>query len=115
MKIAVNRREGLPVIDLTGTFDGGEDNCRLVDVISELGRGGDLEAVLNMRRVKWISSTGFGILVRARSAYVSWGGIMRLCELNERALSLIAITQARLLFDVHESESEAIEAARAAS
>ena len=113
MKIKKRRQAGVTILDLFGNLEGGEGNCRLVDVVREIGRGGDLELILNLRRVKWISSTGLGILVRARSAYLTQGGALHLCELSERDLSLMAITRTRLLFDVHETEAEALDAAQA--
>jgi anti-anti-sigma factor len=66
-----------------------------------------------MNKVPFISSTGLGILIRARNRFLPHGGIMRLCELNGRNLSLMAITQTRLLFEVYESEKEALAAALA--
>ena len=56
---------------------------------------------------------GRKLRLRARSRYLAHGGMLHLCELRERDLSLLSLTRTRLLFDVHESEKDAIDAARA--
>lgn len=40
---------------------------------------------------------------------------MRLCELNERSLSLMAVTKANPLFEVFDTEDQALAATKAAS
>jgi len=112
MKIKQHRRDGVPVIELHGKLEGGPDNERLVEVVTELAGQGEQEAVVKLNKVPFISSTGLGILIRARNRFLPHGGMLRLCELSGRHLSLMAITQTRLLFEVYETEDEALEATR---
>jgi anti-anti-sigma factor len=113
MKIKQRRRDDVPVIELHGKLEGGPDNEQFLDALSELARQGELEVIVKMNKVPFISSTGLGVLIRARNRFLPHGGIMRLCEVNGRNLSLMVITQTRLLFEVYESEKEALEAALA--
>jgi anti-anti-sigma factor len=113
MKIKQHRREGVPVIELHGKLEGGPDNEKLLDIISKLAEDGELEAVVKLNKVPFISSTGLGILIRARSRFLPHGGVLRMCELTGRHLSLLAITQTQLLFEVYETEKDALEAANA--
>lgn len=114
MKIKTSRREGLPIIELGGRVEGGEDNLRLVGLISDYARENELDVVVNLKKVSWISSTGLGILLRVRNRFLEHGGALRLCEMSGRDLSLLAITRTNLLFDVYETEKDAIAATRAA-
>ena len=115
MKIKQHRREGVPVIELHGKLEGGPDNEKLLDIISELAADGELEVVVKLNKVPFISSTGLGIMIRARNRFLPHGGVLRFCELTGRHLSLLAITQTQLLFEVYDSEKEAVRAALASA
>ena len=108
MKISTRQRDGITVIDLSGKLEGGEDNFMLVEMLSDLGRQSRLDVIINCRKVKWISSTGVGILMRARGRYLEHGGVVRLCELNGRNLSLLEVLHLGQLFKLFESEDQAL-------
>jgi anti-sigma B factor antagonist len=110
MKISTRERDGITFVDLSGKLEGGEDNLYLLEVVSGLGKTHKLDVVVNFSHVPWISSTGLGILVRARARLAEHGGIMRLCNLNERSLNLLVITKVKLIFEVFDTEAAAIAA-----
>ena len=114
MKIKTSRHDGLPVIELAGRLEGGKDNLRLLGLIEDLAREHELDVILNLKKVKWISSTGLGILMRVRNRFLEHGGAIKLCEVSGRNLSLFAITRTNLLFEVYDTEREAIAATGAA-
>lgn len=111
MKVKTRRVGDISVLDLHGKLEGGPDNHRLPELVGDHARRGELELLVNFTKVPFISSTGLGILMRARNQFLEHGGMMRLYGLNGRNLSLMAITRTRLLFEVYESEEEALEAA----
>jgi anti-sigma B factor antagonist len=113
MKVKTRQLEDVSVLDLQGVLEGGPDNLRLLGIVSEHARRGELELILNFKKVRFISSTGLGILLRMRNRFLEHGGVLRLCELNGRNLSLMAITRTRMLFEVYETEADALEAAHA--
>lgn len=108
MKIKQKEVDGITVLELSGEMYGGPDNVKLVDTISELISDKKLDLVINLAKVKWISSTGLGILVSARSRYAKEGGVIKLCNPNDRVLGILQVTRLNLIFDVYGSESEAI-------
>jgi anti-sigma B factor antagonist len=112
MKIDVREIDGITILDVSGEMYGGPENARLVELLEELAGKGHLDVVLNLAKVKWVASTGLGIMMRARAKFASLGGKVRLCSLNDRVLSLLQVTKMNLLFDVYKHESEAIAAAR---
>jgi anti-sigma B factor antagonist len=109
MKIKKRESDGITIIDLSGEMYGGPDSMQLVDVVSELARGKKLDLIINLSKVKWISSTGLGILVSARSRFAKEGGVVKLCHPNERVLGILQVTRLNLIFDVYPSEQEAVE------
>ncbi len=108
MKIKKKEVDGIIILGLSGEMYGGPDNMKLVDVIAELIDEKKLDLVINLSNVKWISSTGLGILVSARSRFAKEGGVVKLCQPNDRVLGILQVTRLNLIFDVFESEAEAI-------
>lgn len=108
MKIKKKEVDGITVLELSGEMYGGPENMKLVDTVMELGEAGTLDLVINLSKVKWISSTGLGIMVSARSKYAKLGGVIKLSHPNDRVLGILQVTRLNLIFDVFESEKEAI-------
>ena len=109
MKIKKKEVDGITVLDLSGEMYGGPENMKLVDTVMELAEQGTLDLVINLSRVKWISSTGLGIMVSARSKFAKQGGVIKLSHPNDRVLGILQVTRLNLIFDVFESEKEAIQ------
>jgi anti-sigma B factor antagonist len=109
MKIKRREVDGITVLDLSGEMYGGPDNMKLLDMISELVDDKKLDLILNLSKVKWISSTGLGIMVSARSRYAKEGGVIKLMSPNDRVLGILQVTRLNLIFDVFPTEQEAIE------
>ena len=109
MKIKRREVDGVTILDLSGDMYGGPDNMKLVDVVSDLAKEKKLDLIMNLSKVKWISSTGLGIMVSARSRYAKEGGVLKLCNPNDRVLGILQVTRLNLIFDVYSSEREAIE------
>ena len=110
MKIKRKEVDGVTVMELSGEMYGGPDNMKLVDAVSDLVTEKRLDLVINLGKVKWISSTGLGILVSARSRFAKEGGVIKLCEPNDRVLGILQVTRLNLIFDVYPTEKEAIDA-----
>ena len=108
MKIKKKEVDGVAVLDLSGEMYGGPENMKLVDVVMELGEAGTLDLVINLSKVKWISSTGLGIMVSARSKYAKLGGVIKLSHPNDRVLGILQVTRLNLIFDVFDNEKEAV-------
>ncbi len=108
MKIKKKEVDGITVLNLSGEMYGGPDNMKLVDVVLELADEKKLDLVINLSRVKWISSTGLGIMVSARSKFAKQGGVIKLAHPNDRVLGILQVTRLNLIFEVFDSEKEAV-------
>ncbi|HMB71018.1 MAG TPA: STAS domain-containing protein [bacterium] len=113
MKIKSQEVDGVTVFEVSGEMYGGPENVRLTEMLDELIAAKKTDVVIDMRKVKWIASTGLGILVKGRTAFAEAGGTVRLCGLNERVLTLLQITKMNSLFDVHDTREAALAAAQA--
>lgn len=108
MKIKKREADSVTILDLSGELYGGKDNLELLNVVTELAKDKKLDLIINLSKVKWISSTGLGILVSARSRFAKEGGVVKLCNPNDRVLGILQVTRLNLIFDVYTSEKEAI-------
>jgi anti-sigma B factor antagonist len=108
MKIKKREVDGVTILDISGEMYGGPENMKLVDVVSDLAKEKKLDLIINLSSVKWIASTGLGILVSARSRYSKEGGVMRLCQPNDRVLGILQVTRLNLIFDVFDNEQQAL-------
>ena len=109
MKIKKNEKDGIVIFDLSGEMHGGPKNMEIIDIVKELAAEKKLDIVINLSKVKWISSTGLGILVSARAHLAKEGGVIKLCKPNDRILGILQVTRLNMIFDVYDSEAEAIE------
>ena len=108
MKIKSREVEGITIFDVSGEMYGGAENMEIVNMVTELAKQKKLDLLVNLSKVKWISSTGLGILVSARSRYTKEGGIIKLCHPNDRVLGILGVTRLNMIFDVFPKEEEAL-------
>ena len=114
MKLKSMHQDEVPVLEISGRLDGAADNVKLMTAVKELTRAGEHEIVVDCRRVRMITSTGLGLLMRARNRLDRDHGHLHLCELTKRNQELLYVTQTRPLFEVYESRDQAVEAAHVA-
>ena len=71
--------------------------------------------VLNLGEVNYIDSGGLGTLVALRTTAQNAGGTIKLTNLTKRVGDLLQVTKLLTVFDVYNSEAEAIESFRKAA
>jgi anti-anti-sigma factor len=112
MKMKALHQDEIPVLEIAGRLDGAADNMALVSAVKEFARAGETEVVIDLGRVRLITSTGLGLLMRARNRLERDHGRLHLCELTPRSQELLYITQTRPLFAVHETREDAVQGIR---
>lgn len=109
MKIK-HRNEGeVTVLELSGKIMGGDDFDLFKNTIDGLVEKGQVDVLLNMSKVKWINSTGLGLIVSAYSSLIKNGGRMKVCQVSDRIDNIFHVTQLELLFETFEEEKPALE------
>ena len=96
------------VIDIGGrmTIDEGADVFGQVS--RHLVRQGRWQLVLNLRDVPSIDSTALGEIVQAYTSVLRRGGSLKLLGVNARVHQLLVITKLLRVFDVFETEADAV-------
>ena len=111
LKLAVNTKEGILVVDCSGRIVFGDESALLRDTVKEaLAKNNRI--VLNLGEVNYIDSGGLGTLVALRTSAQNAGGTIKLTNLTKRVGDLLQVTKLLTVFDVYNSEAEAIESFR---
>ena len=108
MKIKKRAKGDVNVLDLSGKIMGGDDFDLFNNAIKDLVSEGAVDIVLNLSKVKWINSTGLGLMVSAYTSLVKQGGRMKIAEVSDRIDNILHVTQLELIFETFEKEDEAI-------
>ena len=108
MKLKKREEGDVAVIEISGEMYGGPDNMKLLEMATELAEAGQKKLVLNLEKVKWIASTGLGILVTTKTRFERDGGSMRMCNINDRVLTLFQVTKISSMMEPFDSEAEAV-------
>jgi anti-sigma B factor antagonist len=114
LKVGTQTKDGVLVVDCIGRIVFGEESSLLRDTvkkaISENNR-----VVLNLGEVTYIDSGGLGTLVALRTTAQNAGGTIKLTNLTKRVGDLLQVTKLLTVFDVYDSEAEAIDSFREAA
>ena len=96
------------ILDLTGEVRMGDSATALRGAIRELVAEGNGKILLNLGGVRYIDSSGIGELVSSYTAINKEGGQLKLLNLTQKLQDLLTITKLLTVFDVYESEAEAL-------
>ena len=96
------------VISLKGNLTGEPDTGNLRDKIYSLLQEGFNKIVVDMKDVRWISSSGLGTLIAALTSVRNKSGDLRLSNITEKVESLFAITQLVKVFKTYETVDRAV-------
>jgi anti-sigma B factor antagonist len=103
------------VLDLHGRVPGGEGEKVIREAVNRLVDSGIINILVNCADVSYLDSSVVGEIVRALTTVSRTGGQLKLLSLPERIRSLLAMTRLLTIFEVYESEDEALRAFRTGS
>ena len=108
--ITISERQAgdVTILDLDGKVTIGEGSVALRNAIRRLLGEGKSKILLNLGRVGYIDSSGIGELVSSFTAVNKEGGTLKLLNLTQKIQDLLAITKLLTVFDVYDSEADAL-------
>ncbi|MFN8298665.1 MAG: STAS domain-containing protein [Chitinophagales bacterium] len=101
-------KDGVLVISLEGNLLGENTNGPVMDLIKQNIEAGTKKVLFNLADMKFINSTGLGMLMTALSKTRNAGGELALCGLPEQMRKLLQMTKLETLFPVYGDEAAAI-------
>lgn len=97
------------VLDLSGQLKQGDASAqRLSDKVRSLLQEGRKRIVVNLGGVSYMDSGGLGELVQSHATTSRQGGRLKLTNTTARLKDLLTITKLATVFELHESETEAV-------
>jgi len=110
MKIKEKIESHVAILSLSGKMMGGPETAALHDHIRGLMNDGIKKVVIDLGGVKWINSSGLGVLMAAMTTLKNAEGQMKLANVTEKVESLLMITQLIRIFQTYDSVDRAVSA-----
>jgi len=108
LEIKERQAGDVTVLDMDGKVTIGEGSVALRTAIRRLLEEGKKKILLNLAGVGYIDSSGIGELVSSYTAIGKVGGQLKLLKLTQKLRDLLTITKLLTVFDVYDSEAEAL-------
>ncbi|MFZ0201177.1 MAG: STAS domain-containing protein [Candidatus Sulfotelmatobacter sp.] len=114
LKLSTKTKDGILIVDCSGRIVFGEESSLLRETVKKAVTQNN-RIVLNLGEVNYIDSGGLGTLVALRTTAQNACGTIKLTNLTERVGDLLQVTKLLTVFDVYDSEAEAIASFREAA
>jgi len=110
MDIAVRKAKDVTIVDFRGRLAIGVGDSVLPQIIGEILDSGGKKILLNLSEMDYIDSNGLGELVQAFRDSHRRGASLRLLKPQDRVTKTLRLTNLLPMFQVYESEEEAMKA-----
>lgn len=108
MPINERKRNDVTILDLKGKITIGAAEEALRDAVHRVLGAGAQKLILNLKDVTTIDSSGVGELVSSYTSATNRGAKIKLANLPPKINDILTITQLITVFDVYDSEDEAV-------
>ncbi|MBN2365457.1 MAG: anti-sigma factor antagonist [Calditrichaeota bacterium] len=108
MKIKEDIKGNIAVLTISGNMMGGPETTELHDKVKSLMGDGIKKIVIDLAKVKWMNSSGLGVLMAVWGSLKKEGGNLKLANVSEKINSLFMITQLVQFFETFESVDRAL-------
>jgi anti-sigma B factor antagonist len=108
MRIKTSEKYSAVVIDLKGNVIGGPDSEEFSKLLHGLLDEGKKNIVVDLGSVKFMNSSGLGMLISGFTTIKNGGGSLKLANATEKINSLLVITKLITIFENFNSVEEAV-------
>ena len=108
MKTKISERYSAVVIELKGNVMGGEDTKEFNDTLHKLIDEGKKNIVVDLHDVKFMNSSGLGMLIGGLTTVKKSEGTFRLSRVTDKIESLLIITKLITIFETYKTVEEAV-------
>ena len=108
MKIKEKMEKDVAILTITGNMMGGPETTALHDKIKSLMADGVKKVVIDLSKVKWMNSSGLGVLMASWGSLRKEQGNLKLANISEKINSLLMITQLMQFFETYQSVERAL-------
>lgn len=108
MKIKTSEKYSAVIIELKGNVIGGPDSEEFSKLLHSYIDEGKKNIVVDLKSVKFMNSSGLGMLISGFTTVKNGGGSFKLANATEKINSLLVITKLITIFENYNSVDEAI-------
>jgi anti-anti-sigma factor len=108
MKITTRTHQDVTILYPEGKITLGDGDQELGEAVRTTLEQGARKLVINFEKVSYLDSSGVGELVGCYTSIKNRGGEMKICGMNTRIFGLIKMTSLHSVFEVKDSEDEAL-------
>lgn len=109
MNFNVSERYNCVVLEFKGNVMGGPDAVSLNEKLHELIEDDKTNVVADLSKVKFMNSSGLGMLIGGLTTMRKSGGDLRIANATDKIESLLVITKLITVFKHYKSLDEAVE------
>ncbi|HKI79605.1 MAG TPA: STAS domain-containing protein [Ignavibacteriaceae bacterium] len=107
MKVNSYEKFGTVIIEITDNLIGGPEASKINDTVNNLLSDKKNNIIVDLGKVKFVNSSGLGILIRNFTSTTNSGGNFVLANINEKMRGLLSITKLNQVFKVYPTVEEA--------
>ena len=108
MTIKEEIRDNIAILYLKGNMMGGPESMEVHEKVKSLLGDKLFKIVIDLSKVKWMNSSGLGILISGYSSVKNKNGNMKLAKVNKMMQGILVMTKLDTIFDSYNTVVEAI-------
>ena len=108
LKFSTRNHNDVTILCPEGKITLGDGDQELGEAVRTVLEAGSRRIILNLSKVSYLDSSGVGELVGCYTSIKGKGGELRLCGMNSRIFSLMKMTSLHSVFEVRDTEDEAL-------
>jgi anti-sigma B factor antagonist len=108
MKVKIDERYQTAIIELKGNLVGGENAQMFREKLYELIEKKRVNVVVDMSDVKFVNSSGIGILISGFTTIKNAGGELKLARISDKVEGVLNITRLNKIFHIYPTVEEAV-------
>jgi len=113
MSFDKSERYNCVVIEFKGNVMGGPDAVSLNETLHELIEKEQKNVVVDLAKVKFMNSSGLGMLIGALTTMRKAGGELKIANATDKIESLLIVTKLITVFSHYKSVDQAVESFKA--
>lgn len=110
MRVSTRQKGDVTIVDLNGKITIGAGDIALRNAVQQAIESGTKNVLINLHEVSTIDSSGVGELVSAYTTATNRGIRLKLVNLPDKVADILTVTQLITVFDVYDTEDDAIAA-----
>jgi anti-sigma B factor antagonist len=107
-KVISRLADAVRIVKITGRLDPGDGPDQLSDMVQKFVNEDEINFLLDLRAVTYISSTGVGSLIKCYRAALKKKGQVKFLSPSQSVKNILAISKLDGVFEIFSDEKEAI-------